>query len=184
MQPPASLTYPSLPPISVSRGILPLIQPEPKVGTNSENLSAPTAKAHYVVSELEEFWVEDGWGHIAFGSNDATPGISHYLQPPAYLSSEAASNELFRDDASSGTSFESESPICRDIEDTIEVAEESADSKPKRRRYRQPATPPASPVLSTAGLLAGSQAKTYGAFYSGIETLLKNDSEGARLAGS
>lgn len=55
---------------------MPLIQPEPKTVTKFENLSGPTAKKHYVVSDLEKFWDEDGWEPIAFGPN-ATPGISH-----------------------------------------------------------------------------------------------------------
>jgi hypothetical protein len=157
-----------------------LIQPEPKTVTKFENLVASTAKKHYHVSDLEIFWDEDGWEPIAFGSNHATPGISHDLQPPAYLSSEAASIER-SDDASSGTSFESGSQS--DIEEPImqtEVVEESAELGIKRKLHRQPATPPPSPVPSTAGLLAGSQAKRYGAFYSGMKTALKNDSAEAR----
>jgi hypothetical protein len=183
VQPAASLSYPDLQPISASRGILPLIQPEPKTVTKFENLLAPTAKKHYDVSDLEKLWDEDGWEPIAFGSDDATPGISLYLQPPAYLSSEAVSNGPSDDDASSSTSFETGSQMSCDIEDAIaqtEVAEELADLGTKRKLYRQPAAPPASPVPSAAGLLAGSEAKLYGAFYSGMETALKNDSAGAR----
>jgi hypothetical protein len=98
-----------------------LIQPEPNIIANCESIDllGPTEKAHYAVSELEKFWDEDGWEPIAFGSNDATPGISHYPHPPAYLSSEEASNEPSGDDASSGTSFESGSQMSCDIEYVI-----------------------------------------------------------------
>ena len=162
MQPAAPLTYLNLPPISASRGILPLIQPKPKTVTTIENLLPSTAKKHYAISKLEQFWDEDGWEPIAFGSNDATPGTLHDLQPPAYLSSEAASNEPSDDDASSGTSFESGSQMAYDIEDTIrqtEVVEGSADFGTRRKLNRQPASPRSSPVPSTTGLLAASKAK-------------------------
>ena len=85
VQPAASLTYPNLRPISASRGILPLIQPEAQTVTKFENLAAPTAKKHYDVSELEKFWDEGGWEPITFGSNDTTPGISGTIKMATVL---------------------------------------------------------------------------------------------------
>lgn len=163
---------PSLPLISVSRGILPLTQPEPKIVVNSKsiNLSGPTDKAHHAVSELEEFWDEDGWGPIAFESDCRTTSTHQPTRLPRWpLMNRLVMMRRAQHLSSLGSQSDIEEPIRQ-----TEVVEESADLGTKRKLYRQPATPLANPVPSTASLLATSQAERYGAFYSGMEMALKN----------
>lgn len=129
---------PSLPPVSANRETWPL-QPGPKVVASSESVlhSDSAEKAIYAVSELEKFWEENGWEDIAVEPNDAIPGLSTSLHPPAYLSSEE-SNEISPDDASSETSFESGSQMSCDMDDAVTLAEteEPAALETNRKHYR------------------------------------------------
>jgi hypothetical protein len=160
-----SSNSPSLPPLA-SNDFLTLSQPASKIADLN----------------LEKFWDEKGWEHIIFDSEDAAPGLSSRLHP--LDSFDSGSSEMSRDNASSGTLFESGSEISSDAESIVEQVNETEEAglAANCRVYRHPATPPASPEPSTPA--AQSDQGNEMQLSSGIARALENALKDARSADS
>jgi len=99
----------------------------------------------------------EGWEPITLDFNDAADILYDFHLSDNKYSNEELS-ETSPEDASSGTSFKSESEISYDMEQA-EATKESPGLESNCQLYQQPATPPASPITSTLDVLSSDQEK-------------------------
>jgi chaperone BCS1 len=168
----ASPNCPGLPLCTASDELLTLSQPATKIVQHFESKLGEVhcSGGDTTVSDAKNFWDEAGWEPVVFDQDNAEP--------------DAAFSETSPEDASSGTSFESGSEMSCEVDGIVEQTdemEESSGLEAKCQVYRQPATPPASPVTSTPVLLSGNQENEVprsGGLARALENVLKD----ARLA--
>jgi hypothetical protein len=130
----------------------------PPVSTDFLTVSQPASKIADL--DLQKIWDEEGWEHIVFDFEDATPVLSSYLHPLDSTHSDAAFSDLSWDNSSSGTLSESGSEISSQAESNVEQVSETQESSGLEANcqvYRHPATPPASPEPSIPAVQNGNQ---------------------------